>query len=211
MNLFTIRKEYRQKLLNERNVDPDPLIQLINWLEDAKLAGCLEYSAMSVATTNSEGQPSIRTVLLKEVKPDGLLFFTNYKSKKGKELSINPHIAAHFFWPELERQVRIGGIASKTTAEISDGYFRTRPFESQISALVSTQSMEIPNRAYLEKCWEAAHEKLKNKPIERPDFWGGYIIKPIRVEFWQGRPHRLHDRIFYKKTIDGWKISRLAP
>jgi len=166
---------------------------------------------MTIATANTEGQPSVRTVLLKFIKKDGLYFFTNYLSRKGKDLSINPKIAAHFFWPELERQVKIEGLVHKAAPEISDSYFRSRPHESQISAVISRQSTELPDREALEELWELEKAKWLNKKIDRPEYWGGYLIKPTRIEFWQGRPHRLHDRICYQKSIDGWKIKRLSP
>jgi pyridoxamine 5'-phosphate oxidase len=211
MDLSKVRNEYRQHTLDKNVIDANPLIQLEKWLNEAKDAKCAEYTAMTVATANADGQPSVRTVLLKFLKPEGLYFFTNYHSRKGKDLSINNKIAAHFFWPELERQVKIDGIAHKAASEISDYYFKSRPIESQISALISNQSSEVPDRETIEANWRTEQEKWDGKPIARPDFWGGYLIKPMRIEFWQGRPHRLHDRICYLKSIDGWKVKRLSP
>jgi pyridoxamine 5'-phosphate oxidase len=211
MDLSEIRSEYKRETLLENSVTENPIHQLEIWLDAAKQAECPEFSAMTVATASTDGQPSIRVVLLKYVNEDGLFFFTNYRSKKGKDLAINHKIAAHFFWPELERQIKIEGTVIKVSSEISDHYFSSRPFESQISAIVSQQSTEIANRETLEKLWAEEVNKWKGKEIERPDYWGGYMIKINRIEFWQGRPNRLHDRILYKKSADGWKISRLAP
>ena len=211
MKLFAIRKEYKLAQLDIDTVTPDPIIQLEQWLGDAANAKCPDYTAMTLATSNTDGQPSTRVVLLKYLKKEGLFFFTNYKSRKGKDLLLNPKAAANFFWPELERQVKIEGHVIKAEAEISDFYFRMRPYESQISAVISPQSAEIPDRKLLEKEWQEMYNSMKGKEIERPEFWGGFMLKPTRVEFWQGREHRLHDRIVYKKQAGGWKIKRLAP
>ncbi|MDA3928847.1 MAG: pyridoxamine 5'-phosphate oxidase [Prolixibacteraceae bacterium] len=211
MNLSEIRTEYKQKSLEKNAVDANPINQLELWLNEAKEANCPEYTAMTVATSNENGQPSIRIVLLKYVKDDALYFFTNYRSRKGKDLAINNKIAAHFFWPELERQVKIEGLVHKAAPEISDFYFNSRPHESQISAVISNQSAEVADRRTLENLWEKEAKKWEGVEIERPDYWGGYQIKPTRIEFWQGRPFRLHDRLAYQKSIDGWRIKRLAP
>jgi pyridoxamine 5'-phosphate oxidase len=211
MDLSTIRKEYLKARLDKDSIDANPLIQLEKWLHEAKAAVCNEYTAMTVATANTDGQPSVRTVLLKFLKPEGLYFFTNYLSQKGRDLSVNTKIAAHFFWPELERQIKIEGIAHKAAHEISDSYFKSRPHESQISAVTSRQSTELPDREALEELWKQEKVKWQGKSIDRPEYWGGYLIKPTRIEFWQGRPHRLHDRICFQKSIDGWKVKRLAP
>lgn len=211
MDLSEIRSEYQQKTLEKKSVDTNPLRQLEIWLNEAKAAQCNEYTAMTIATTGEYMQPSIRVVLLKYLKDDGLYFFTNYESRKGKDLEFNKKIAAHFFWPELERQVKIEGTAIKAPVEVSDFYFNSRPHESRLSAVVSKQSTEIEDRQSLEQLWSEASKKWEGKTIERPDNWGGYVIKPSRMEFWQGRPFRLHDRIAYKKSIDGWWLKRLAP
>ena len=211
MNLSEIRREYQKKSLGKDDVDANPIQQLEKWIEEAKAAECPEYTAMTVATSNAEGQPSMRIVLLKYIKNDSLYFFTNYRSKKGKDLAINNKIAAHFFWHELERQVKIEGFVHKAAPEISDMYFKTRPRDSQISAIASNQSSEVPDRETLEKMWEKEAKKWEGQEIERPDYWGGFQIKPTRIEFWQGRESRLHDRIAYKKCVDGWRIKRLAP
>lgn len=211
MDLSAIRKDYQKKLLSKDLVDGNPLLQLEHWIGEAKDSACPEYTAMTVATANADGQPAIRTVLLKYLKDDSLFFFTNYRSRKGKDLSINNKIAAHFFWPELERQVKIEGFVHKAASEVSDFYFNSRPFESRISAIISPQSSEVADQESLELMWKEEFQKWEGKTIERPDYWGGYQIKPTRMEFWQGRPFRLHDRIEYKKSMDGWRIKRLAP
>ena len=211
MDLSAIRNNYQKKSLDKDSVDANPIHQLEKWIEEAKSSECPEYTAMTVATANAEGQPSIRVVLLKYLKEDGLYFFTNYRSRKGKDLSINNKIAAHFFWPELERQVKIEGFVHKAAPEVSDFYFKSRPQESKISAVISHQSAEVADRGTLENMWDEESKKWENQTIERPDYWGGYQIKPTRIEFWQGRPFRLHDRIEYKKCLDGWRIKRLAP
>ena len=211
MNLSEIRTEYQKKSLEKNSVDANPVRQIEIWLNEAKESECPEYTAMTVATSNAEGQPSIRIVLLKYLRDDCLYFFTNYRSRKGKDLAINNRIAAHFFWPELERQIKIEGKVYKAAPEISDFYFKSRPHESQISAVISNQSAEVADRDTLEKLWKEESEKWEGKEIERPDYWGGYQIKPTRIEFWQGRPFRLHDRLAYTKSIDGWRIKRLAP
>ena len=211
MNLAEIRREYQKKSLGKGSVDLNPIVQIEKWLNDAKESECPEYTAMTVATSNAEGQPSMRIVLLKYLKDDCLYFFTNYRSRKGKDLAINNKISAHFFWPELERQIKIEGHVHKATSEISDEYFKSRPRDSQISAIVSNQSSEVADRETLEKLWAVEEKKWHGKEIERPDYWGGFQIKPTRIEFWQGRPSRLHDRIVYQKGIEGWKIKRLAP
>ena len=211
MNLSEIRNEYQQQSLDEHSVHGMPLKQLEQWLNEARDAQCPEYTAMTIATSNADGQPSCRIVLLKYVKDDSLYFFTNYRSRKGKDLSINNRVAAHFFWPELERQVKMEGLVHKAAPEISDFYFNSRPHDSQISAVISNQSAEVADRETLEQLWEEESKKWEGKEIERPDYWGGYQIKPTRIEFWQGRPFRLHDRLVYLKSIDGWRIKRLAP
>lgn len=211
MELSAIRTNYQKKSLNKGSVDANALQQLEGWISDAKEAECPEYTAMTVATANADGQPSMRVVLLKYLKDNGLYFFTNYRSRKGKDLAINNKVAAHFFWPELERQVKVEGFVHKAASEISDFYFNSRPLESKISAVISHQSSEVADHESLEQMWKEEYQKWEGKTIERPDYWGGYYIKPTRIEFWQGRPFRLHDRIEYKKCLDGWRIKRLAP
>jgi pyridoxamine 5'-phosphate oxidase len=211
MDLSGIRKEYQLSKLDVGSVLENPISQLEKWLNEASAAQCPEHSSMNLATANAVGQPSSRVVLLRYLTEDGLTFFTNYKSRKSNDLLMNPKAAANFFWPELERQVRIEGLVIKTEPEISDIYFYLRSFESQISSIVSPQSSDIADRTTLEKEWNKMYLDWSGIELIRPDYWGGFLLKPDRVEFWQGRPHRLHDRIVYKKQTDGWKIKLLAP
>jgi pyridoxamine 5'-phosphate oxidase len=211
MKLTDIRNEYRLKVLETNSVDANPLVQLEKWLNEASRSQCPEHMAMTLASSSQDGQPSCRIVLLKYLNKDGLFFFTNYESRKGKELLLNPKAAASFFWPDIERQVRIEGHIQKANTEVSDRYFRSRPIGSQISATVSPQSSDIADRNVIEKEWHKIFLDWSGKEIERPNFWGGFVLNPTRLEFWQGRPHRLHDRIVYKKQEEGWQIKRLAP
>lgn len=211
MDLSGVRREYDKQKLNKHTVERNPLLQLEKWIKEADDAGCCEHAAMTIATANTEGQPSVRVVLLKYIKTEGLVFFTNYRSRKGKDLSVNNKIAAHFFWPGLERQVKIEGTVHKTDAETSDAYFASRPFESQVSAVMSNQSAEVSGRQELEQMWRNEKRKWEGQNIERPDYWGGYLIKPNRLEFWQGGEHRLHDRILFVKHFAKWDIVRLMP
>jgi len=211
MNLSEIRKEYKLKQLDIETVSQNPIVQFENWLNEASLAKCTEHTAMTLATVSTEGQPSTRIVLLKHLKKEGLFFFTNYKSRKANDLLMNPEVAANFFWPDIERQVRIEGQVIKAEPEVSDFYFRSRPFESQISAIVSPQSSDINSRSSFENDWNQMFLDWSGTELKRPDYWGGFLLKPNRFEFWQGRPHRLHDRIVYKKHNDDWKIKRIAP
>lgn len=211
MDLAQIRNEYLKQKLRKGSVDSDPLKQLQLWLQHAREAQCPEYTAMILATANADGHPSTRIVLLKYIDDNSLVFFTNYRSHKAKDIAINNQVSAHFFWPELERQVKVEGLVHKTSPEISDKYFNERPFYSKISAIISDQSSDVMDRKTLENRWKLEKEKWKGIAIERPDYWGGYRIKPTRIEFWQGRAYRLHDRLRYQKSIDGWDIKRLSP
>jgi pyridoxamine 5'-phosphate oxidase len=211
MDLSDVRREYMRQGLNKKSVGTDPLKQLEKWINEADEAGCPEHTTMTVATASADGQPSMRVVLLKYLKPEGLVFFTNYRSHKGKDLAVNSKIAAHFFWPELERQVKVEGMVHKADAETSDTYFKSRPFESKISSVMSHQSTEVVSRQELERMWCDEKKKWEGKEIERPDYWGGYLIKPTRVEFWQGREHRLHDRIVFIKHFHKWNVVRFSP
>ncbi len=209
MKLQSIRKEYKLSVLDESSISKNPLKQFEEWLNESFKAKVPEPTAMSVASIGLNGFPESRIVLLKDFNRDGFTFFTNYNSNKGKSIAKNPSVGLHFFWPELERQIRISGIAEKTPDEISDKYFISRPELSQIAAIVSNQSSKIKSREKLTKLFD--EEKSKLKPFKRPDYWGGYVVKPIRYEFWQGRENRLHDRIIYEKENGNWNISRLAP
>lgn len=211
MELADIRKDYRLKVLDENQIIHDPLKQFENWLNEAIEAKVNEPTAMVLATATPEGVPSSRVVLLKALSDDGFGFFTNYSSRKGEEMAMNQKVALLFHWPELERQVRIEGVATKTSAHVSDEYFHSRPLESRLSAVISNQSQVVPDREYLEKLWEGQQYKSIENMIDRPSFWGGYRIEPLWIEFWQGRSNRLHDRILFSRKEDNWVISRLAP
>jgi pyridoxamine 5'-phosphate oxidase len=166
---------------------------------------------MMLSTVSEEHRPSSRIVLLKLFTREGFHFFTNYHSRKGREIGANSHVALLFFWPELEREVRIEGVASFSPHEISDQYFGERPHDSQISAIVSPQSEQVESREALEKIWHEKDSASKGEKLERPSGWGGYFVQPERIEFWQGRPNRLHDRVLFVKDEIGWVVSRLAP
>lgn len=211
MKLHSIRSEYKFAELSEASIANNPLTQFEHWLNDALNAKVNEPTAMSVATFGTDGFPDSRIVLLKDFNEKGFTFFTNYMSNKGKSITKNPAVGLHFFWPELERQIRISGFAEKTTNEISDSYFYSRPVLSQIAALVSNQSSKIPSREFLNDQFAVFKEKSKNESIKRPVNWGGFLVTPVKFEFWQGRESRLHDRILYEKDNDNWVVSRLAP
>jgi pyridoxamine 5'-phosphate oxidase len=207
-----LRKDYRLQSLNEGEVDANPVKQFEIWWGQAINTKIEEPNAMTLATATLEGKPSARIVLLKKITDDGFIFFTNYKSRKGKEIDENPFASITFFWKELERQVRAEGEVEKISDAESDEYFATRPFESRIGAWSSPQSSVILNREVLQKAVDSYSTKFNKQEIPRPKHWGGYILKPNLVEFWQGRPGRLHDRLQYKLTKDlNWKIERLAP
>lgn len=202
--------EQHDRPLREEEVDPDPLGQLRAWQAEAEQAGVPLPHAMSLATATRDGRPSIRSVLLKEVEEDALVFFTNYRSRKGRELAENPRAAVAFRWVELERELRVEGVVERLAPEESDAYFAVRPRESQIAALVSPQSEPI-TREELEGRFAEAARDLEGGPVPRPPHWGGYRLRAESVELWQGRPGRLHDRLRYRRTDGGWTIERLAP
>jgi pyridoxamine 5'-phosphate oxidase len=207
-----IRKEYTQKALMESALEADPIKQFNTWWQDALEAKIMEVNAMTLATASADGMPSARTVLMKGFSENGFIFFTNYDSFKGQQLSENPKASLLFFWKELERQVRITGIVEKVSNEESNAYFQSRPRASQVGAVVSPQSRVIESRQWLDEKYKQAFEQFENTTVQRPDYWGGYIVRPVIIEFWQGRPGRLHDRIQYTLLDDGnWKIERLAP
>jgi pyridoxamine-phosphate oxidase len=210
-NIADIRKEYQLKSLDESHILPDPFMQFESWLSEAIYAELYEPTAMILSTASMKGKPTSRVVLLKGLTNEGLTFFTNYESKKGKEIQENPFGSLIFFWPELERQVRIEGKIEKISKEESVKYFQSRPRGSQLGALASPQSSMIKSREELENKMRELENKYNGKDIPKPENWGGYILKPDYFEFWQGRPDRLHDRIVFEKKNGNWKIGRLAP
>lgn len=211
MKLSEIRKDYTLKTLDIKDVNPEPIRQFQVWFDEAVDSEVLEVNAMCLSTIGMDGFPTGRIVLLKGVD-HGFLFFTNYSSDKGKEIAANPKVALTFFWAELERQVRVTGTLEKVSEEESDTYYFSRPVGSQIGAWASPQSQKISSREVLEKNIEELKAKFAYTPITRPPHWGGYRLNPTRIEFWQGRASRLHDRICYELNSEGqWDISRLAP
>lgn len=208
--LHTLRQEYQGIQLNEDLLPSAPFPLFATWFQEAIEAGIREPNAMTLATADRNGQASARIVLMKEYGPDGIVFFTNYSSRKGKELAENPRAALLFFWDILFRQIRIEGRVVRIPAEDSDTYFQSRPLESQISALASPQSEIVAGRNALESRWKEIQEKA-GQGLTRPDFWGGYLLMPERMEFWQGQANRLHDRIQYNKVGASWKFARQAP
>jgi pyridoxamine 5'-phosphate oxidase len=235
MGLAEIRREYNLTGLRRRDLVPEPLAQFQRWFEDASnarvsgrlrklliriyksllLAGggeTMDVNAMTLATTDKQGQPSARTVLLKGIDARGFIFYTNYDSHKGKELAENPHAALVFYWPDLERQVCVAGEVSRLPEAESDAYFRSRPRGARLAALASNQSEPVGDRGVLEQRWKQFEAKYPGEDVPRPVNWGGYVLAPKRVEFWQGRPNRLHDRFCYiREGQDGWRIERLSP
>jgi len=212
INIADLRKEYATQNLLETNVAADPVTQFSIWWQQALDSNIDEPNAMTLATASCDGLPSARIVLLKGFNDNGFVFFTNYKSYKAIQLQENPKACLVFFWKELERQVRIVGLVKKVTAEESDNYYNSRPKYSRIGALASPQSQVVESRQWIDEQFLKLLDKYKDEEPLRPDYWGGYILKPIIIEFWQGRPSRLHDRIQYTLEENGaWKIDRLAP
>ncbi|MBK5719748.1 pyridoxamine 5'-phosphate oxidase [Dysgonomonas sp. Marseille-P4677] len=210
-NLFDIRRDFSLKTLDESDIVSDPIQMFEKWFGEAISAEVLEPNAMNLATATPDGRPSSRIVLLKQIKTEGFIFFTNYESYKAKQMSENKFCALNFAWHELERQVRVEGTVEKISEKDSDSYFEVRPAKSKLGAWASPQSQVIPNRAYLEKLMDEFEKRFAGEDIPRPANWGGYIVKPYLVEFWQGRKNRLHDRIQYTFENNEWKIERLAP
>jgi pyridoxamine 5'-phosphate oxidase len=212
MSIADLRREYALHGLSEADAARDPIAQLHAWLDQAAATGASDATAMVLATATADGLPSARVVLLKGLDERGLTFFTNYLSRKGREMAANPRAAATFFWPEIERQVRVeGGVEAITPAE-SDEYFRSRPVNSQLSAWVSDQSEVVTGgRAELDRRLAGLTAKFAGNEVPRPPHWGGYRLSPFAMEFWQGRPGRLHDRLRYSRSAGHWRIDRLAP
>ncbi len=212
-DLSNYRRSYEKSELLENNLPEDPITLFRNWFIEAEdLGGNAEVNAMTVSTIGLDGYPKARVVLLKQFTHEGFIFYTNYDSEKGKAIAANPNVCLSFFWQEQERQVIIKGRAEKIAENLSDGYFESRPPGSRLGAIVSPQSEVIPNRAYLEEKLRKLEDEYNNKEILRPDNWGGYIVKPVAVEFWQGRANRLHDRIRFTLGKDySWVAERMAP
>jgi pyridoxamine 5'-phosphate oxidase len=206
-----LRKEYTSAGLVEDDVDPDPIVQFHNWFEKVIEADLHEPNAMTLATASREGGPSARIVLLKGYDERGFVFYTNYEGRKARELEANPLCALLFYWGELERQVRVEGRARRIPGEESDAYFSSRPRGSRLGAWASEQSQPVEDRNVLEERVRALEAEYEGREIPRPPFWGGYRVEPEVVEFWQGRENRLHDRIVYRRTGEGWKMERLQP
>jgi pyridoxamine 5'-phosphate oxidase len=212
MNLADLRQTYRKGSLDVNDVSPDPIAQFQNWFEEALAAQLPEPNAMHLATVGADGRPSGRIVLLKDLTEEGFTWYTNYQSRKARDLTRYPHAALTFFWIELERQVRVEGTVEPVSAAESDAYFATRPRASQLGAWASVQSELIPDRAFLETREAELAHRFGDGPIPRPPHWGGYRLRPSYLEFWQGRPSRLHDRITYQRTESGtWATARLSP
>lgn len=208
--LADIRGKYSEYELNKLNIDKDPYKQFSLWMDEVLKINIIEPNAMVLSTSDENNFPSSRVVLLKEVKDGAFVFYTNYESKKGHDLTINPKASLLFFWRELGRQIRLSGKVIRTSKEESENYFSSRPYESRISAWASKQSSIILDRKFLEDKFEEV-KKEYNKEVPLPPFWGGYKLSPNRFEFWQGRENRLHDRIVYIKNKDIWDIVRLSP
>jgi pyridoxamine 5'-phosphate oxidase len=219
MTIADLRREYNLAGLRRRDLEADPIAQFNKWFEQARsacarVAGAqlVDPTAMTLATADKQGRPSARIVLLKGVDERGFIFFTNYESRKGQELSENPHASLVFYWPDLERQVCIAGEVSRLSRAESEAYFKTRPKGSRLAAWASTQSEVIPDRAWLEEKCKKLEAQYPGEEILMPPYWGGYVVAPTRIEFWQGRPNRLHDRFRYTRLPDkGWRLERLAP
>lgn len=210
-HIESIRKDYRKAKLDEDTAGNDPIAFFLRWFSEAEKAGSAEVNAMTLATVDQNGYPRARIVLLKGIDEKGFVFYTNYASSKGKEIENQPHVALVFFWEELERQVRIEGIAEKVDPTQSDAYFKSRPLGSRLGAWSSPQSQIISGRNLLETNYNRYEKEFAGKEIPRPDYWGGYCVVPHRIEFWQGRSDRIHDRIFFELEDGNWKKFRLAP
>lgn len=211
ISLAALRKSYTKYGLSEEALPQDPFVLFRKWLTEALESEVTEPNAMNLSTVSPEGNPNGRMVLLKGIEDGSLIFYTNYSSQKGEDIKIHPNVSCTFWWAELERQVRISGLAELLSEDKSDQYFKYRPRESQIGAWASNQSSQVHNRHELEKRFQEAEKRFEGKEIPRPEYWGGYKIKVQNIEFWQGRPGRLHDRMIYQVSGNGWTLNRLSP
>lgn len=209
--LANVRRDYSGKNLSVADVNKNPIIQFEEWFDEAIHSEIKDVTSMTLSTVSPEGRPSGRVVLLKGIENEEFVFYTNYNSEKGSHLEANPFAALTFYWKELDRQVRIEGTVTKTTKEISEEYFKTRPWKSRVGAWISYQSQPIPSRFYLMRKFAIKAGQLMGQEVPLPEFWGGYALKPNRLEFWQGRPSRLHDRINFQLKDGSWEITRLSP
>ena len=205
------RDKYRDGVLSEKDANPDPFAQFKAWYRAALDAGVPKADAMTLATATAQGSPSARMVLLKEFDRRGFVFYTNYRSRKGEELEVNPKAALVFHWPELHRQVRITGTLSRVPHEDSERYFSSRPRGARLAAWASPQSEVVPSRRALEERFAELEQEYRDADIPLPPWWGGYRVVPVTFEFWEGREDRLHDRLRYSRRRDGWLVERLAP
>lgn len=211
MDIHKIRTDYKRDELKDEGLEQNPIVLFRHWFETAVNSDIPDVNAMTLATATAKGLPSARTVLLKGFDEKGFVFYSNYQGRKAIEMEANPNVALLIFWRELERQVRIEGVVEKVTATESDEYFHSRPLESRLSAIVSKQSKPVESRQELERIWVDFLKQNNDKPINRPEYWGGFRVIPLKIEFWQGRPNRLHDRILYSLEGNVWKIERLQP